>query len=154
MFRFDIEYGLNVSETTAASDHYPIYAEFWCDRDADPKPDARSCRRWDRTPDRSRQPRIRSGAGHQQRWQGNLAGRADDPAGEGVYDRTDHRPVASLPSPIRCLNQALVLWLTARMVATHRAAETFIIVPNPNIPKPGRLWSIGELWVRPSCPGR
>ncbi len=36
MFRFDLEYGLNVSETTAVSDHYPVYAEFWCDRDADP----------------------------------------------------------------------------------------------------------------------
>jgi hypothetical protein len=24
-----------VDETTAVSDHYPVYAEFWCDRDAD-----------------------------------------------------------------------------------------------------------------------
>jgi len=38
VFRFDIEYALNVSETTAVSDHYPVYAEFWCDRDADPSP--------------------------------------------------------------------------------------------------------------------
>ncbi len=38
MFRFDVEYGLNVSETTAVSDHYPVYAEFWCDRDTDPDP--------------------------------------------------------------------------------------------------------------------
>jgi endonuclease/exonuclease/phosphatase family metal-dependent hydrolase len=36
VFRFDLEYALNVSETTAASDHYPVYAEFWRDRDADP----------------------------------------------------------------------------------------------------------------------
>jgi hypothetical protein len=38
VFRFDLEYELNVSETTAVSDHYPVYAEFWCDRDADPSP--------------------------------------------------------------------------------------------------------------------
>ena len=38
VFRFDTEYALNVSETTAVSDHYPVYAEFWCDRDADPSP--------------------------------------------------------------------------------------------------------------------
>jgi endonuclease/exonuclease/phosphatase family metal-dependent hydrolase len=36
VFRFDLEYGLNVSETTAVSDHYPVYAEFWRGRDADP----------------------------------------------------------------------------------------------------------------------
>jgi hypothetical protein len=36
VFRFDTEYALNVSETTDVSDHYPVYAEFWCDRDADP----------------------------------------------------------------------------------------------------------------------
>ncbi|MHC1575290.1 MAG: exonuclease/endonuclease/phosphatase family protein [Candidatus Methanogasteraceae archaeon] len=36
VFRFDLEYALNVSETTAVSDHYPAYAEFWCDHDADP----------------------------------------------------------------------------------------------------------------------
>ena len=29
VFRFDIEYGLTVDETTAVSDHYPIYAEYW-----------------------------------------------------------------------------------------------------------------------------
>ena len=38
VFRFDLEYGLNVSETTAVSDHYPVYAEFWCSRDTDSKP--------------------------------------------------------------------------------------------------------------------
>ena len=38
VFRFDVEYALNASETTAVSDHYPVYAEFWCDRDADPDP--------------------------------------------------------------------------------------------------------------------
>ena len=35
VFRFDIAYNLTVDETTAVSDHYPVYAEFWCDRDAD-----------------------------------------------------------------------------------------------------------------------
>ncbi|KAF5417300.1 MAG: hypothetical protein C5S48_00645 [Candidatus Methanogaster sp.] len=38
VFRFDVEYTLNVSETTAVSDHYPVYAEFRCDRDADSDP--------------------------------------------------------------------------------------------------------------------
>jgi hypothetical protein len=38
VFRFDLEYALNVSETTAVSDHYPVYAEFQCGRDADPSP--------------------------------------------------------------------------------------------------------------------
>nr|QNO48468.1 hypothetical protein DBMLIPLO_00020 [Methanosarcinales archaeon ANME-2c ERB4] len=38
VFRFDLEYELTVSETTAVSDHYPVYAEFWCDRDTDPSP--------------------------------------------------------------------------------------------------------------------
>ena len=38
VFRFDIEYGLMVNETTAVSDHYPVYAEFWRDRDADSTP--------------------------------------------------------------------------------------------------------------------
>ena len=38
VFRFDVEYGLNVSETTRVSDHYPVYAEFWCDRDTDLDP--------------------------------------------------------------------------------------------------------------------
>ncbi|MGB7531904.1 MAG: hypothetical protein WA977_02850 [Halobacteriota archaeon] len=37
IFRYilPIEYGLTVDETTAVSDHYPIYAEFWNDRDTD-----------------------------------------------------------------------------------------------------------------------
>ena len=35
VFRYDIEYGLTVDETTAVSDHYPIYAVFWCNRDTD-----------------------------------------------------------------------------------------------------------------------
>jgi endonuclease/exonuclease/phosphatase family metal-dependent hydrolase len=35
VFRFDREYGLTVDETTAVSDHYPVYAEFWSDRDTD-----------------------------------------------------------------------------------------------------------------------
>ena len=38
VFRFDIEYGLTVNETIAASDHYPVYAEFWCNRDTDSNP--------------------------------------------------------------------------------------------------------------------
>jgi hypothetical protein len=37
-FRFDVEYALNVSETTAVSDHYTVYAEFWYYRDTDPSP--------------------------------------------------------------------------------------------------------------------
>ena len=35
VFRFDTEYGLNYDETVAVSDHYPVYAEFWIDRDDD-----------------------------------------------------------------------------------------------------------------------
>ena len=35
VFRYDMEYGLTVDETTAISDHYPIYAEFWCKGDTD-----------------------------------------------------------------------------------------------------------------------
>jgi deoxyribonuclease-1-like protein len=35
VFRFDTEYGLTADETTAVSDHYPVYAEFWGDRDTD-----------------------------------------------------------------------------------------------------------------------
>jgi len=35
MFRFDIAYNLTVDETIAASDHYPVYAEFWCNRGTD-----------------------------------------------------------------------------------------------------------------------
>jgi len=35
VFRFDIEYALSVNETVAVSDHYLIYADFWCGRDAD-----------------------------------------------------------------------------------------------------------------------
>ena len=35
VFRFDVEYGLTGDETTAVSDHYPVYAEFWRDRDTD-----------------------------------------------------------------------------------------------------------------------
>ena len=35
VFRFDIAYNLTVDETIAVSDHYPVYAEFWCDRDND-----------------------------------------------------------------------------------------------------------------------
>jgi len=30
VFRYDIEYGLTDDETTAVSDHYPVYAEFSC----------------------------------------------------------------------------------------------------------------------------
>ena len=33
VFRFDTEYRLTADETTAVSDHYLVYAEFWCDRD-------------------------------------------------------------------------------------------------------------------------
>ena len=35
VFRYDLEYGLSFDETTAVSDHYPVYAEFWVDGDAD-----------------------------------------------------------------------------------------------------------------------
>ena len=35
VFRYDIEYGLTIDETTAVSDHYPIYAVFWSNRDDD-----------------------------------------------------------------------------------------------------------------------
>jgi len=28
VFRYDIEYGLNMDKTTAVSNHYPVYAEF------------------------------------------------------------------------------------------------------------------------------
>jgi deoxyribonuclease-1-like protein len=35
VFRFDTEYGLNYDETVAVSDHYPVYAVFWIDRDDD-----------------------------------------------------------------------------------------------------------------------
>jgi endonuclease/exonuclease/phosphatase family metal-dependent hydrolase len=35
VFRFDLEYGLGQEQTEAVSDHYPVYAEFWVDRDED-----------------------------------------------------------------------------------------------------------------------
>ena len=35
VFRYDLEYGLSEDETTAVSDHYPVYAELWCGRDVD-----------------------------------------------------------------------------------------------------------------------
>jgi deoxyribonuclease-1-like protein len=35
VFRFDTEYSLTTDETTAVSDHYPVYVEFWSDRDTD-----------------------------------------------------------------------------------------------------------------------
>ena len=35
VFRYDIEYGLTEKETTNVSDHYPVYAEFWRNRDTD-----------------------------------------------------------------------------------------------------------------------
>jgi len=35
VFRFDTGYGLTIDETTAVSDHYPVYAEFWNNRDTD-----------------------------------------------------------------------------------------------------------------------
>jgi len=35
VFRFDIEYGLSPSETSAVSDHYPVYVEFRTDQDND-----------------------------------------------------------------------------------------------------------------------
>ena len=36
VFGFDIAYNLTVDETIAVSDHYPVYTEFWCDRDTNP----------------------------------------------------------------------------------------------------------------------
>jgi endonuclease/exonuclease/phosphatase family metal-dependent hydrolase len=35
VFRFDREYGLTIDETTAISDHYPVYALFYSNRDVD-----------------------------------------------------------------------------------------------------------------------
>ncbi len=35
VFRYDLEYGLSFDETTAVSDHYPVYAEFRIDGGAD-----------------------------------------------------------------------------------------------------------------------
>ena len=35
VFRYDLIYGLSYDETIAVSDHYPVYAEFWCDNDTD-----------------------------------------------------------------------------------------------------------------------
>lgn len=35
VFRFDNEYHLTYNSTIAGSDHYPVYAEFWNNRDAD-----------------------------------------------------------------------------------------------------------------------
>jgi hypothetical protein len=35
VFRYEIEYGLNMDETFAVSNHYPVYAEFWIDRYGD-----------------------------------------------------------------------------------------------------------------------
>lgn len=35
VYRFDQKYGLTVDETTVVSDHYPVYAEFWCVGDED-----------------------------------------------------------------------------------------------------------------------
>jgi len=33
--RYDIEYGLSGDETVAVSDHYPVYAEVWSEKDMD-----------------------------------------------------------------------------------------------------------------------
>ena len=35
VYRYDLEYGLTLDETTAVSDHYPVYVDFWNDRDED-----------------------------------------------------------------------------------------------------------------------
>lgn len=35
VLRFDAEYNLNYDSTIAVSDHYPVYAEFWSNRDTD-----------------------------------------------------------------------------------------------------------------------
>jgi endonuclease/exonuclease/phosphatase family metal-dependent hydrolase len=35
VFRFDKEYNLNYNSTIAVSDHYPVFAEFWTNRDTD-----------------------------------------------------------------------------------------------------------------------
>ena len=35
VYRFDTVYGLTTNETTAVSDHYPVYAMFWSNRDTD-----------------------------------------------------------------------------------------------------------------------
>ncbi len=35
VFRFDVAYNLNYESTIAVSDHYPVYAGFWSNRDAD-----------------------------------------------------------------------------------------------------------------------
>lgn len=35
VFRYDLKYNLTEDLTTDVSDHYPVYAEFWYDRDTD-----------------------------------------------------------------------------------------------------------------------
>jgi deoxyribonuclease-1-like protein len=35
VFRFDDEYGLSYEDTINVADHYPVYADFWNDRDTD-----------------------------------------------------------------------------------------------------------------------
>jgi hypothetical protein len=35
VFRFDTEYGLTQDKAENVSDHYPVFAEFWTDRDSD-----------------------------------------------------------------------------------------------------------------------
>ncbi len=35
VFRFDTEYGLTYTPTARVSSHYPVYAEFWTDKDTD-----------------------------------------------------------------------------------------------------------------------
>jgi len=35
VFKYDLEYGLYQELTEDMSDHYPVYAEFWIDRDDD-----------------------------------------------------------------------------------------------------------------------
>jgi deoxyribonuclease-1-like protein len=38
VFRFDTAYDLNYNSTINVSDHYPVYANFWSDRDTGPQP--------------------------------------------------------------------------------------------------------------------
>ncbi|KAF5430551.1 hypothetical protein C5S42_00265 [Candidatus Methanomarinus sp.] len=35
VFRYDTAYNLTYEETIAVSDHYPVYAVFWSNRDVD-----------------------------------------------------------------------------------------------------------------------
>ncbi len=64
-------------------------------------------------------------------------GRVHDSTGGGRHDGRDCEE--------RCGGQVQPLLPTRRLPA----AEIVIIVSNHNRPKPGRVWSIEESWVKP-----